>query len=123
MPSRLLIPILRGARRLAIQYQYNGRDVYHCSHQHLRPAVYLDYFFAHHISAITLPELISGIIWFLFQKLRVWKYRDQGPNGELKPVDINMAQGRIQRAMETEAPGRRPSHRGRSIRYPVFCTA
>src|SRR5216684_3295622 len=42
----------------------------------------------------------SGIIWFLFQKLCVWKYRDQGHDGELKPVDTNMAQGRMQLAME-----------------------
>jgi uncharacterized protein DUF6535 len=46
----------------------------------------------------------SGIFWFLFQKLRVWKYRDQGQDGELKGVDTNMAQGRMQLAMEeTEA--------------------
>src|SRR5258707_7606317 len=46
----------------------------------------------------------SGIIWFLFQKLRVWKHRDQGHDGELKAVDTNMAQGRMQLAMEeTEA--------------------
>src|SRR5258708_4758068 len=46
----------------------------------------------------------SGIIWFLFQKLRVWKYRDQGHDGELKPVDTNMARGRMKLAMdETEA--------------------
>jgi len=46
----------------------------------------------------------SGIFWFLFQKLRVWKYRDQGRDGELKAVDTNMAQGWMQLAMEeTEA--------------------
>src|SRR5258708_36321561 len=46
----------------------------------------------------------SGIIWFLVQRLRVWKYRDQGHDGELKPVDTNMARGRMQLAMgETEA--------------------
>ena len=46
----------------------------------------------------------SGIIWFLFQKLRVWRYRDQGHDGESKPVDTNVAQGRMQLAMdETEA--------------------
>jgi uncharacterized protein DUF6535 len=42
----------------------------------------------------------SGIFWFMFQKLRVWKYRDQGHDGELKAVDTNMAQGRMQLAME-----------------------
>jgi hypothetical protein len=26
----------------------------------------------------------SGIIWFLFRKLHVWNYRDQGHGGELK---------------------------------------
>src|SRR5713226_7019072 len=52
----------------------------------------------------------SGIFWFLFQKLRVWKYRDKGHDGELKAVDTNMAQGRMQLAMEeTEA------HKGRDV--------
>src|SRR5713226_9128585 len=46
----------------------------------------------------------SGIIWFLFQKLRVRKYKNQGHDGGLKPVDTNMVQGRMQLAMEeTEA--------------------
>jgi uncharacterized protein DUF6535 len=46
----------------------------------------------------------SGIFWFLFQKLRVWKYGDQGRDGELKAVDTNMAQGQMRLAMEeTEA--------------------
>jgi hypothetical protein len=57
----------------------------HSSHR-IYGLLYLDYISAHYISAITLPEHISGIIWFLFQKLRIWKYRDQGPNGKLKPV-------------------------------------
>src|SRR5216684_4962603 len=58
LPPCLLIPILRGARRLAIQYQHNGRDKYYCSHRHLQPAVYLDDISSHHISTIALPEFI-----------------------------------------------------------------
>src|SRR5258708_30684157 len=54
----LPILILHRARRLVIQYQHNGRDKYYCSHRHLRPAVYLDDFSAHHISTIALPEFI-----------------------------------------------------------------
>jgi hypothetical protein len=45
-----------------------------------------------------------SIIWFLFQKLRVCKFRHQGHDGELKPVDTNVARGWMQLAMEkTEA--------------------
>src|SRR5260370_33999930 len=57
-PPCLPIPILRGARRLAIQYQHNGRDKYDCPHWHLRPAVYLDNISAYHIFTIALPEFI-----------------------------------------------------------------
>ncbi len=59
----------------------------------------------------------SGIIWFLFQKLHVRKYKDWGPDGESKPVDKNMAQGRMQLAMEeTEA---RKDRDARAIRWLI----
>jgi hypothetical protein len=46
----------------------------------------------------------SGIIWYLFQKLRGRRFRDRGPDGGINPVDANMAQGQMQLAMEeTEA--------------------
>jgi hypothetical protein len=46
----------------------------------------------------------SGIIWYLFQKLRGRRFRDRGPGGGIKPVSANMAQGQMQLAMEeTEA--------------------
>jgi uncharacterized protein DUF6535 len=46
----------------------------------------------------------SGIFWILLRNLRFRKYRDQGPDGESKPVDASMAQGRMELAMkETEA--------------------
>src|SRR5258708_38973600 len=41
----------------------------------------------------------SGIIWFLFQKLRVWKYRDQGRDEELNLLERNMAPSGMQLAM------------------------
>ena len=45
----------------------------------------------------------SGVIWYLFQKLHGRRYRDQGSNGEWKPVSANMAEGQMQLAMqETE---------------------
>jgi hypothetical protein len=66
--------------------------------------VYLDNFSAFITPQSPYQNSFSGIIWFLFQKLCVWKYRDQGHDGELKAVDTNMAQGRMQLAMEeTEA--------------------
>src|SRR5713226_1525774 len=58
LPPHIPILILRRSRRLAIQYQHNGRDKYYCSHRHLRPAVYLNNFSSHHISTIALPEFI-----------------------------------------------------------------
>src|SRR5712692_8595864 len=62
-------------------------------------------------------NLFSGMIWFLFQKLRVRKYRDQGRDGELKHVDTNMVQGRMQLAMEeTEA---RKSRDVQAIRWLI----
>jgi hypothetical protein len=48
----------------------------------------------------------SGIIWYLFQKLRGRRFRDRGPNGVINPVDANMAQGQMQLAME-ETPARK----------------
>jgi uncharacterized protein DUF6535 len=45
----------------------------------------------------------SGIFWFLFQKLRIRKYKDDGRNGGLKPLHTTLAKGRAQLAMEREA--------------------
>jgi hypothetical protein len=42
----------------------------------------------------------SGIIWYLFQKLRGRRFRDRGPDGGVKPVSAKMAQGQMQLAME-----------------------
>ena len=42
----------------------------------------------------------SGVIWYLFQKLHGRRYRDRESNGERKPVSPNMAEGRMQLAME-----------------------
>src|SRR5258707_6157735 len=58
LPPRLPIPVLRGARQLTIRYQHNDRDKYHHPHRHLRPAVCLDKFSAHHISTIVLSDII-----------------------------------------------------------------
>jgi hypothetical protein len=53
----------------------------------------------------------SGIIWYLFQKFRGRRFRDRGPDGGIKPVSANMAQGQMQLAMEeTEA------RKGRDVR-------
>jgi hypothetical protein len=41
----------------------------------------------------------SGIIWYLFQKLRGRRFRDRGPDGGV-PVSTNVAQGQMQLAME-----------------------
>ena len=42
----------------------------------------------------------SGIFWYLFQKLRGRRFRDRGPDGGMKSVSANMAQGQMQLAME-----------------------
>ena len=42
----------------------------------------------------------SGIIWFLFQKLRGRRFRDRGPDGEVKHVSPKIAEGQMQLAME-----------------------
>jgi hypothetical protein len=53
----------------------------------------------------------SGIIWYLFQKLRGRRFRDRGRDGGIKPVSANMAQGQMQLATEeTEA------RKGRDVR-------
>ena len=53
----------------------------------------------------------SGITWYLFQKFRGRRFRERGPDGGMKPVSANMAQGQMQLAMEeTEA------RKGRDVR-------
>ena len=42
----------------------------------------------------------SGIFWYLIQNLGGRRFRDRGPEGEMKPVSANMAQGQMQLAME-----------------------
>ena len=42
----------------------------------------------------------SGIFWYLFQTSRGRRFRDRRSDGEIKPVDTNMAQGQMQLAME-----------------------
>ena len=42
----------------------------------------------------------SGLIWHLMQKLGGRQYKDRGSDGALKPVSWNMAQGKLQLAME-----------------------
>ncbi|KAF8502921.1 hypothetical protein F5888DRAFT_1668231 [Russula emetica] len=54
---------------------------------------------------------LSSTFWYLFQKLRGWRFRDRESDGEMKPVSANMAQGQMQLAMEeTEA------RKGRDVR-------
>ena len=53
----------------------------------------------------------SGIIWYLFQKLRGRRFRDRGPNGGVKPVSAKMAQGQMQLAMEEKE-----ERKGRDVR-------
>ena len=49
-------------------------------------------------------NLFSGILWYLFQKMHGRLFRDRGPDGGIKPVSADMAQGQMQLAMEeTEA--------------------
>jgi len=42
----------------------------------------------------------SGVIWYLFQKLHGRRFRDRGPDGEMKPVSAKVAEGQMQLAME-----------------------
>ena len=42
----------------------------------------------------------SGLIWYLVQKLGGRQYKDRSSDGALKPVSWNMAQGKLQLAME-----------------------
>ena len=42
----------------------------------------------------------SGLIWYLMQKLGGRQYKDRSSDGALKPVSWNMAQGKLQLAME-----------------------
>ena len=48
----------------------------------------------------------SGLIWYLSQKLGGRQYKDRSSDGALKPVSWNMAQGKLQLAME-ETEGRK----------------
>jgi hypothetical protein len=48
----------------------------------------------------------SGLIWFVAQKPRRERYKDQGLDGELKSVSSNMAQGQMPLTME-ETEGRK----------------
>jgi hypothetical protein len=62
-------------------------------------------------------NLFSGILWYLTQKLRGWRFRDRGSDGEMKSVSANMAQGQMQLAMdETEA---RKGRDERAIRWLI----
>ena len=45
----------------------------------------------------------SGFFWHLFQKLHGRRFKDHGSDGEMKSVSTNMAQGRMQLAMEETA--------------------
>src|ERR1035438_4842125 len=56
--SRLPIPILCRAWRLATKYQHKIWSKCHCSHRRHRPAVHLHDICTHHISTIALPEFI-----------------------------------------------------------------
>jgi hypothetical protein len=42
----------------------------------------------------------SGIFWYLFQKLRVRRFRDRRSGGQMNHVSTNMAQGQMQLSME-----------------------
>ncbi|KAI0252312.1 hypothetical protein BJV78DRAFT_1281859 [Lactifluus subvellereus] len=48
----------------------------------------------------------SGLIWYVNQKLRGWRYKDRGSSGALKPVSSNLTKGQMQLAME-ETEGRK----------------
>ena len=45
----------------------------------------------------------SVMFWYLFQKLRIRRFRDRGPDGEIKHVSTGMAHGQMQLAMEETA--------------------
>ena len=53
----------------------------------------------------------SGIFWYLIQKLHGWRFRDCGPNGEMKSAGSTMAQRQMQRAMEETV-----TRKGRDVR-------
>jgi hypothetical protein len=53
----------------------------------------------------------SGILWYLFQKLRGRRFRDRGSDGETKSVSTDMAQGQMQLAMEETV-----ARKGRDVR-------
>ena len=45
-------------------------------------------------------NLFSRVVWHVFQKLHGRQYRDRGSNGRWRPVSANIAEGRMQLAME-----------------------
>jgi hypothetical protein len=60
---------------------------------------------------------LSGAFWFLFQSVRRTQYRDKSTGGKLRPVSTNMADGRVQIAMnETDERRERDAH---AIRWVV----
>ena len=59
----------------------------------------------------------SGVIWYLFQKLRGRRYKDRGLDRGLKSVSADMAQGHMQLAMEETEE--RKSRDGRAILWLV----
>src|SRR5216684_8049225 len=84
LPPCLPIPILRGARRLAIQYQHNGRDMCDCSHWHLQPTVYLDNFSSHHISPIALSEFIFRYYLVSVPEVACLEIQGSGPRRRIE---------------------------------------
>jgi hypothetical protein len=73
-------------------------------------------------SAIIYPQSpcqnsISGIFWYLFQKSHGRRFRDLRSDGETKSVSANMAQGRMQLAMEETVA--RKSRDVRAIRWLI----
>jgi hypothetical protein len=59
----------------------------------------------------------SGVFWYLFQKLHGRRFKDHGSDGEIKSVSTNMAQGRMQLAMEETVT--RKNRDVRAIRWLV----
>ena len=57
----------------------------------------------------------SSILWYLFQKSFGRIFRDRGPDGETKPVSANLAQRRMQLAMEETV-----ARKGRDVRAIRF---
>ena len=53
----------------------------------------------------------SGILWYLFQKLRDRRFKDRGSNGKTKSVSSSMVQGQMQLAMEETV-----ARKGRDVR-------